>query len=206
MVRCLQCLENDSYSDSENNIILLQDNIIKNKIAFFHIPGTNIIDNIIILLDLQHKFPYAFYENRQIVEIYGAFSGCMWNGRTPLFEKFLSIQEINIIKNKVESLNLSLNLTWNNNQITESDLTDKYCNLITELFHNNRHAITISSPILFNYLKTNYPNFLYYQSIIQNENNLNFFKKVLAFSKELCYYTQALEKCVCADSSVGQSD
>jgi hypothetical protein len=114
-------------------------------------------------LHLKDKYPQAFFENHKIYEIYGAFNGCSWNGRTPLFKKsFLSLQEINDIKQKAELHNIAINLTWNNHLIEEKDLNDRYCNIITELFHNGKHSITVASPILFNYLKEKYPNFTYY--------------------------------------------
>lgn len=170
-IPCESCLIEDSYE--KNNLININTNIQKQ--AFFHIPGIYYLDDIISLIKIKEKYPQAFYDYVKIYEIYGAFNGCCWNGRTPLFDKpYLSIQEIYKIKEQIESLGLSINLTWNNNMIEENDIYDRYCNTITELFHNGQHSITVSSPILFNYLKNTYPNYTYYQSIIENENKINF--------------------------------
>lgn len=166
-IPCESCLINNSYE--KNDLINLNSNIQLK--AYFHIPGIYYIDDIISIIKLKEKYHKAFYDYGEIYEIYGAFNGCCWNGRTPLFDKpFLPIQEIYKIKEKIESLNISLNLTWNNHLIEENDIYDRYCNTITELFHNGKHSITVSSPILFKYLKEKFPNFTYYQSIIANEN------------------------------------
>lgn len=142
--------------------------------AIFHIPSISILDNIIKLLHYQKQFPYAFYENRIISEIYDAFPGAIWNGRTPLFNQlFLSLQQINEIKEKLENNNLSLNLTWNNHLLENNHLYDTYSNNITSLFNNNKHSITVSSELLFKYLKNTFPNYKFYQSHIKSEFDQN---------------------------------
>lgn len=167
-IACEECLVQDSYTlKADNNII----NIGSNK-ACFHIPDLTILDNIILLLKKQKQFSYAFYPNRIITEVYDAFPGAIWNGRTPLFNRsFLSIQQINEIKEKLEKNNLSLNLTWNNHLIKEHYLYDTYSNNVTELFNNGLHSITVASDDLLLYLKKNYPNYTFYQSHIRTEKN-----------------------------------
>lgn len=166
IIPCAECLEHDSYTLKNNTN---QNKNFEEK-AIFHIPDLSILDNIIILLEKQKEFPDAFYSNRTIGEIYDAFPGAIWNGRTPLFGKpFLSMQQINEIKQKLEKNNLSLNLTWNNHLVKDSYLFDTYSNCITELFNNGLHSVTIASPELFEYIKKEYCNYTFYQSHIYNE-------------------------------------
>lgn len=170
MIPCDDCLLHDFFIPKE------YENIRKiEKQALFHIPDLTILDNIIMLKQKKEQFPDAFYENREIVEIYDCFPGAVWNGRTPMFNKtFLSMQEINEIKNKLEDNNLSLNLTWNNHLIKDNYLFDTYSNCITELFNNGLHSVTIASDELFNYIKQYYPNYTFYQSHIKAERQFNF--------------------------------
>lgn len=127
---------------------------------------------------MRKYYPEAFRENCQISEIYGAFPGAIWNGRTPNFGgESLTIQQIDGIRQEIEDLGLSLNLTWNNHLVSGTDVYDRFCNSITEVFHNGKHAITVASPELFNYLKNKYPNFKYYQSVIQTEADKEFVRK-----------------------------
>ena len=165
---CQQCIDENGFEEGE---YIFTEKTYENT-AYFHIPDIYILNNILALLNLKKKYPGAFFDNREIIEIYGAFAGCIWNGRTPLFGlPYQSIQEINHIKDLIEENNLSLNLTWNNSAIADSQVYDTYCNLITELFHNGKHAITVGSLPLLQYLKDNFPNYIYYSSIITAENN-----------------------------------
>lgn len=168
VIPCEQCLIDDSYVFSEKKQYPIT------KQAIFHIPDVSILDNIIILMEYQKKFPDVFYPNRIVGEIYDAFPGAIWNGRTPLFGKeFLSIQQISEIKDKLEKNSLSLNLTWNNHLIKDMYLYDSYSNAITELFNNGQHSITVASIELLNYLKEHYPNYTFYQSHILSEKQYN---------------------------------
>lgn len=170
-IPCLQCLDQDSYQAQEVKPQGVFDSSSFEK-AYFHIPDFSILNTAIHIQTLQNKYPYVFYPNRVILEVYDAFPGCYWNGRSTLFGKpFLSIQEINEIKEKAEQHEIGINLTWNNHLIKTEDLNDRFCNIITELFHNSQHSITVSSKELYQYLKEHYPNFNYYQSVIATSFN-----------------------------------
>ena len=170
---CNDCIKENGYEEKTDNILLLNEEIY--PIAKLHIPGLKILPHIKFLLKEKEQYPFAFYKDREIVEIYDAFPGAIWNGRTILAGRpFLGIQEINNIREQVESLNIGFNLTWNNHLIDEIDLNDKFCNLITEIFHNGKHSITVGNDLMLSYLKEKYPHFSYYQSIIQSANNKDF--------------------------------
>ncbi len=170
-IPCPECLQQDSFVEKvQSNKAITK---IQNK-ALFHIPDLSILDNIILLLEKKKQFPDAFFENREIIEIYDSFAGAIWNGRTPMFNKeFLSMQEINNIKTKLEDNNISLNLVWNNHLIKDNYLYDTYSNCITELFNNGLHSVTVASDDLLQYLKQYYPNYTFYQSHIKSERSFN---------------------------------
>ena len=171
---CLNCIDEDGYVEKNDNLLTTINTTVNTK-AQFHIPSLEVLPYLELLLNEKKLFSYAFYENREINEIYDAFPGAIWNGRSNLFGKpFLSIQDIQELKNKIEALNLHLNLTWNNHLIDEVDIHDKYCNIITEIFHDSNHSITVASPILFKYLKEKYPNFCFYKSVIVSNNKEKF--------------------------------
>lgn len=166
-LNCLDCLNNDSYISTKN-----KENKIENtNIGYFHVPNHYFLKIYAIYNFLLNKYPDAFYTNRKIIEIYGNFAGSLWNGRTPDYgQRLLHNNNIKYIKNKIEDLNLNFNITFNNHLINEKDLDDPMSNMIASIFHTGNHAITVSSPILFDYLKTKYPNYKFYYSAISTEN------------------------------------
>ena len=94
------------------------------NIGYFHVPGPENIEIFTTLIKMKEKYPEAFYKNRQIVEIYGAFPGAIWNGRTPNFQGMVfSVERLEAMRKTIEDLGISLNLTWNNNLITEINIT-----------------------------------------------------------------------------------
>ena len=167
---CLSCQKNDSYTFGLPILCEHQNN----NIAYFRLPGLQNLDSIKTFIKMKEYYPEVFYDNRIIMAIYDSFPGTIWNGRQANFQdKNYSVEELITLRDTLEQLNLQLNITWNNHLIEENDLTDKFCNIITEIFHNGKHSITVASPVLFQYLKNNYPNYIYYQSVISNEHNLD---------------------------------
>ena len=164
---CEACDKEDSYLFGLSQSYTIDTNLK----AYFRIPGLKNLREIKSLIKLRQYYPEIFYPNNVIIGIYDAFPGALWNGRQPNFDnKTYSYEEIEQIKNELESLNLSLNLTWNNNLITEDDIHDKFCNIITSIFHTGKHSITVSSKDLYLYLKKTYPNYTYYLSAIATDN------------------------------------
>lgn len=172
---CKSCELNDSYTFGLNEEIK-KDQKLK---ANFRIPGLQNLPEIESLLMFRKYYPEAFLDNRRIVSIYDAFPGAIWNGRQPNFDGIVySKEELIDIRQRIENLNLSFNLTWNNSELIEDDIHDRFCNIITEIFHTGKHSITVASPILYQYLKNKYPNYTYYNSVILTDNynisNYNF--------------------------------
>ena len=162
---CTDCLDNDSYEEGQWEIPKYEGNI-----GYFHLPGTRYWNYWKSLLRLKEIYPETFIENREIKEIYGNFPGSIWNGRSPDFgEPCITIQDVDKIRQEVENFGIRINLTFNNSMIEDTDVYDRWSNSIASVFHNGKHAITVSSPILFKYLKEKYPNYEYYRSVIASE-------------------------------------
>lgn len=170
---CIDCLNEDAYEEGE----YIKTQSDKKNIGYFHLPGPENLNFFRPLINMRKFYPEVFYENRVISEVYGSFAGAIWNGRTPNFrEPCLTIQEIEGARKDIEELGLSLNLTWNNHLVSGTDVYDRFCNAITEVFHNGKHSITVASEELYHYLKEKYPNFKYYRSVISSECDKEFIK------------------------------
>ena len=173
-VPCAQCAEENGYEKQTEEI--LKDK--KEPVALFRVPEFNMFQMYCAMKRAQEWYPEAFYDGYVISEIYDAFPGCIWNGRTANFGgEIWDRPSIENFRDDVEAQGWTVNLTWNNHLVKGTDVYDRYCNMITDVFHNGKHAITVSSPDLFEYLRNKYPNFRYYQSVIQTEKDNQFVKK-----------------------------
>lgn len=170
-IACSKCFDENGYEVGESIYTIPR----PEKIGYFHLPGIENFTTFKCIAKMKEYYPKAFYTNREISEIYGAFPGAIWNGRTPNFNgTVLTMQQIDKVRKNMEELGLTMNLTWNNHLVVGTDVYDRFCNNITEIFHNGKHAITVASDELFKYLKEKYPNFKYYKSVITTELDKTF--------------------------------
>ena len=107
------------------------------------------------LLELRDMYPEMFYENVNFRAIYGNFDGCIWNGgRTNHGIVFDSITVESIIST-VAYMGIPLRLTFTNPILEETDLYDRYGNMILEkasMFPDNE--VLVSTDLMKNYIKS----------------------------------------------------
>lgn len=134
------------------------------KYVYWHLPGFCLFKNLNqILINLMKSYPDCFNEGYRIGSVYGTFPGAIWNGgRTVL--GFTPKGDIERILKLYNSNNVPVRFTWTSPLIEEKHLTDTYCNLIMRLADNGQNQVLVNTPILEEYLKTNYPNFKYISS------------------------------------------
>lgn len=122
--------------------------------------------------DLLKRAPYIFYEDSYIGSIFDCFPNCIWNGGTVLCQNvFYNAPTIrDYIMHYNNDLNVPLRFTFTNQILEEKHLYDTYANTIAELAHNGKNEICVSSPLLEEYLRKNYPNYKYIKSITATEN------------------------------------
>lgn len=168
MLSCEKCITNNGYEFGYYK----KSNMIDKPVALFHIPyGTDDLSIYKTLSQMQKIYPDVFYENRKLYEVYGTFKNAIWNSRSLVFNCNTPTTKPGFInfRNTIESYGLKFNITCNNHLITEKHLNDNYQNIILDSFHNSKHSVTVSSDLLFNYLKNKYPKYTYYRSVIASE-------------------------------------
>lgn len=120
------------------------------------------------ILSLKEEYPWCFYDDVNIEYIFGCFPGCIWNGGVHSNQDVLvtSKDMTNLFKwyfNK----GIKVQLTFTNPALEETDVYDRYGNTILKIASNFTNIeILVSSPILEEYIRKNYPNFRIDQSII----------------------------------------
>lgn len=138
-------------------------NLIMGGFASHH----NIWVNIIELLK---KHPFIIEPDVTIRALFDNFGGCTWNCGATLFGRVALSPEIKSISEYYNSNNIPLRLTMTNPLIEESDLYDRYANMIMETCHNGFNEVLVSSSLLEEYIRDTYPNYKICRSIIASEN------------------------------------
>lgn len=110
------------------------------------------------LLQMMKQKPEAFRENITIGSVYGVFPTALWNGG-----RFLQGNcDIRVIKEVLKSFNqqgIPCRYTFTNPLIDERHLQDSFCNELLRLADNGLNEVIVTSPILEEYIRKNYPNY-----------------------------------------------
>lgn len=141
--------------------------------AKFHIPDfLNGMEAVHFLIWAKKYAPEIFYPNTEIESVFGTFDDCIWNGGTMFLGGSTSWSDMkDIIEHYNFELNLPITFTFTNPVITkECHCEDTYCNLMAELGNNGYNRILVTSPVLEEYLRKHYKNYLYCRSIIASED------------------------------------
>lgn len=120
------------------------------------------------IFDLIKKYPYLIRPNTEINAFYGDFFSSIWNGgRFCCNKKILSKSEIEDIFNIYNYyLGVPLRLTCTNPILEEKHLYDTYSNLILECGRSGNNEVLVSSPLLEEYIRKNYPEYKICRSVL----------------------------------------
>lgn len=124
------------------------------------------------MVKLLKDHPEYFYKGAQIGGLYGVFPGAIWNGGRLLVGQSLAPEMEGII----ESFNnegIPVRFTFTNSLIEEQHLNDTYCNLMMKFANNGMNEVIVNSPLLEEYLRSEYPNFKYILSTTRCERDLD---------------------------------
>lgn len=165
------------------------------------------------LIKLLKEHPEYFLEETNIGAVYGNFQFCIWDGgRTFGNYKHSSKEEILKIKTVYnDTYNIPMRFIFTNSQLKEEHLHDRFCNMVLQLCENELNEIVVNSPLLENYIRTNYPKYkiissttkcLTRPSDFKNEiNNTNYYMVCLDYNlnknKELLNSLTKEEKSRC---------
>lgn len=136
------------------------------------------------LFKIQEEHPEVFYDNVKIKSIFGSFPTMTWmGGGYCLLPRTKSIDIQKIVEFYREK-NIPLKLTLTNPMLEEIDCYDRYCNTVLTLCENDINEVLVSSPILEDFIRTEYPRYKINHSIIATEQD----KTIEEYIKELDKY------------------
>lgn len=120
------------------------------------------------ILKYKRDYPYIFLNpNDKINSIFGCLKGAIWNGGSYLLDTGAHTKDaLKYFVNFYNNQGIPLRFTFTNPLIEEKHCYDTYCNMIAETAHNGKNEILVVSPVLEDYLRTNYPNYKYIRSIV----------------------------------------
>ncbi len=132
--------------------------------AYYHLPGLfEFYELYKAFLPLFFEHRDYFYEWCEIGSIYGAPADCIWGGGRVGFGD----EAAEDVAALMREYGVSARLTFSNSLLREEHLKDKKCNHLCELFSDDQKAqngVIISSDILLEYIRDQYPTFYFVSS------------------------------------------
>ena len=127
--------------------------------ARFHLPDfAGHFKFNLVFAEFLKQCPDYFREGVEIASVYGVFPPSLWNGgRTQG-----GICDKNFVKGVIKAFNdrdIPLRFTFTNPVLEKKHLSDDFCNMVMNLANNGMNEVIVVSPILEEYIRTNYPKY-----------------------------------------------
>lgn len=117
-----------------------------------------------------------FMDNIRIASFYGVFNNALWSGGRIIHGVMPNLINMENAIHTINDAGVAARYTFTSNAIEEKHLNDTYCNTMMEIANNGKNEVLVNSPVLEAYLRKNYPNFRFIQSITacqQNADSIN---------------------------------
>ncbi len=129
------------------------------KKIFYHLPGLfEFYELYSLFLPLYRNHPEYFYDWCEIGSVYGAPHDCLWGGGRVGYGE----ADPDKVASLMSEYGISSRLTFSNSLLGEDELSDIKCNRLCSLFEKNGgilNGVIITSDLLLDYIKKNYPGF-----------------------------------------------
>lgn len=134
----------------------------------------NLIDNFINqkqYLDTTHK--YFNY-------VYDSIFGLKWNGGRVCSPKdSIPLTSLISLIKQYNDLGVGFNWSFTNLLLTKEDINDEYCNLLLEATNDSLNGVILTSSILKEHIKKNYPKLRIIYSVCNGLKSIDEYKKAL---------------------------
>ena len=139
--------------------------------AIFYLPGIfSHYELYKVFLKLYQENKIFFKDNVKIGAIYDS-PFCIWNGGR-FSQRIMMQQELNEVKEMMETYNIPVRFTFTNTLIEEKHLNDVYGNMLLEIFNNGNNEIICNKDVLEQYIRNRYKNnYKYISSTTKRLNN-----------------------------------
>lgn len=124
------------------------------------------------------RHPEYFFDNIEIGSSYGCFPPALWNGGRTVIGAVRK-DTIEFIINEYNKRGIPIRYTFTNPVITEKDLSDPFCNMITRMAENGLNEIIVNKQFLEDYIREKYPKYPLISSTVKQIENYDDLKKEL---------------------------
>lgn len=100
--------------------------------------------------------PKMMKDNVVIDSVFGSPT-CIWNGGRALANVYYNKKQLENIHDTYANLGVKVRFVFTNPFLDEHDLYDRYCNLVMNVFKDLSPEVVVSSVLLEDYLRKNYP-------------------------------------------------
>lgn len=146
-------------------------------IAYYHLPGLfEFYELYRLFLPLFREHREFFYDWCEIGSIYGAPGDCIWGGGRVGFGDEDPVK----VRDLMNEYNIPARLTFSNLFIEKEHLSDRKCNELCRLFEKSiRNGIIVSSDLLMDHIRKNYPGYYFVSSTTKVLTDINDLKTEL---------------------------
>lgn len=125
----------------------------------FHLPGYWHHQKLnLLLLALMRDDPDAFYPVK-IGSVYDSFPSAIWNGGRIITGSFATREQIRETYERFAEFDVPLRHTFTNKLLMDTDVHDRYCNMILNEGKGRKVDVLVNSPILEEYVEDNFPDY-----------------------------------------------
>ena len=146
-------------------------------IAYYHLPGLfEFYELYRMFLPLFREHRDFFYDWCEIGSIYGAPGDCIWGGGRVGFGDEDPVK----VRDLMNEYDIPARLTFSNLFIEKEHLSDRKCNELCRLFEKSvRNGIIVSSDLLMDHIRKNYPEYYFVSSTTKVLTDINDLKTEL---------------------------
>ena len=146
-------------------------------IAYYHLPGLfEFYELYRLFLPLFREHREFFYDWCEIGSIYGAPGDCIWGGGRVGFGDEDPVK----VRDLMNEYDIPARLTFSNLFIEKEHLSDRKCNELCRLFEKSiRNGIIVSSDLLMDHIRKNYPEYYFVSSTTKVLTDINDLKTEL---------------------------
>ena len=164
----------EELDKNDKSMAFIQPKISPEKVNFYF-PALDLdfLNFFVYFAKYSVKHYERFMNNIRIASFYGTFKNAIWAGGRANIGMPPSPIDMEDAIRKINDAGIAARYTFTNSVLEEKHLNDTFCNLCMEIANNGKNEVLVNSPVLEKYLRKNYPNFGFIQSITACEHNID---------------------------------